>query len=190
MLFLGRSPCEDFKCNYKQRIRFCSQKQRPVGSTCSKVILCSQFYSQPGFVYSSHAFDFAAFCFLKKNSVSVVWQISPCLPVFLFLLCFAQVPAFRDHETRRYLISLCLLKMKCGRNLLQLKIWSCSQDIFFLCATVIICANVPFSQIQYRRALTFGDMTTIACPKMIICDSCLQDSGFFNTIQVILSNTM
>ena len=49
----------------------------------------------------------------------------------------------------------------------------------FLCATVIIWTNVPFSQIQYRRALTFGDMTTIACPKMIICDSCLQDSGFF-----------
>ena len=47
----------------------------------------------------------------------------------------------------------------------------------FLCATVIIWTNIPFSQIQYRRALTFGDMTTIACPKMIICDSYLQDSG-------------
>ena len=109
MLFLGRSPCEDFKCNYKQRIRFCSQKQRPVGSTCSKVIHCSQFCFAPSLVlFTVHMPLILPLSVFSRKTLSPLFDKSH--PVCLFS-CFFSVSrkSRRSEITKRADIwSLCV----------------------------------------------------------------------------------
>ena len=171
MLFLGRSSCEDLKCNYNQKKRLLD---RPV----PRRFFVHSF--APSLVlFTVHMPLILPLSVFSRKTLSPLFDKSH--PVCLFSCFFSVSRKSRRFEiTKRADIwSLCVFSrwnvegicFNCRYDLAAAKMY------FFVCHRNIIWTNIPFSQIQYTRALTFGDMTTIACPKMIICDCCLQDSG-------------
>ena len=161
MLFLGRSSCGDLKCNYNQKKRLLD---RPV----PRRFFVHSF--APSLVlFTVHMPLILPLSVFSRKTLSPLFDKSH--PVCQFS-CFFSVSrkSRRSEITKRADIwSLCVFSRWNVEGIcFNWRFDLASAKIhFFVCATVIICANIPFSQTQYRRALTFGDMTTIACPKWL-----------------------